>query len=222
MHSIHNVAQANTLIKPIHKDKKGRLKTFNYIVANPPFKLDFSDFRDELDKRENGDRFFAGIPKVPAKEKESMAIYLLFLQHIIFSLKPGGKAAIVVPTGFITANSGIEKKIRQKLVDNKMLRGAINMPPNIFATTGTKVSILSIVAWIVFWSWLTRLTEDQISDSESGAEIQILRNPRKKQTFSKTSLKMQRDPPVLLLQRVEIPHLLRYTGALCRANIKKL
>ena len=58
-----------------------------------------------------------------------MSIYLIFLQHIIFSLKQDGKAAVVVPTGFITANSGIEKKIRQKLVDDQMLRGVISMPP---------------------------------------------------------------------------------------------
>ncbi len=144
VHSIHNVAQSNTLIKPAHKDKNGRLKTFDYVVANPPFKLDFSDFRDELDKRENSDRFFAGIPNVPPKKKESMSIYLTFLQHIIFLLKPEGKAAVVVPTGFINANSGIDKKIKQKLVDEKMLRGVISMPSNIFATTGTNVSILFI------------------------------------------------------------------------------
>ena len=144
VHSIHNVIQGNTLVKPAHKDKSGGLGTFDYIVANPPFKLDFSDFRDELDKRENSDRFFAGIPKVPAKKKESMAIYLIFLQHIIFSLKPEGKAAVVVPTGFITAQSGTEKKIRQKLVDGRMLRGVVSMPSNIFATTGTNVSILFI------------------------------------------------------------------------------
>ena len=144
VHSINNVIQGNTLAKPTHKDRSGRLATFDYVVANPPFKLDFSDFRNELDKKENIDRFFAGIPKVPAKKKESMAIYLTFLQHIIYSLKPEGKAAVVVPTGFITAQSGIEKKIRQKLVEEKMLRGVISMPPNIFATTGTSVSILFI------------------------------------------------------------------------------
>lgn len=144
VHSIHNVIQGNTLLTPAHKDKNSGLATFDYVVANPPFKLDFSDFRDELDKRENRDRFFAGIPKVPAKEKESMAIYLVFLQHIIFSLKPEGKASVVVPTGFITAQSGIEKKIRQKLVDERMLRGVVSMPSNIFATTGTNVSILFI------------------------------------------------------------------------------
>ena len=144
VHSIHNVIQANTLTKPVHKDKNGGLATFDYVVANPPFKLDFSEFRDELDKRKNYDRFFAGIPKVPPMKKEAMAIYLVFLQHIIFSLKPEGKAAVVVPTGFITSQTGIEKKIRQKLVDDKMLRGAVSMPSNIFATTGTNVSILFI------------------------------------------------------------------------------
>ena len=75
-----------------------------------------------------------------------MAIYQLFLQHIIFSLRPNGKAAIVVPTGFITAQSGIDKGIRQHLVDNKMLAGVVSMPSNIFATTGTNVSIVFIDA----------------------------------------------------------------------------
>jgi len=75
-----------------------------------------------------------------------MAIYQLFLQHIIYSLKPGGKAAVVVPTGFVTAQSGIDKGIRQHLVDNKMLAGVVSMPSNIFATTGTNVSILFIDA----------------------------------------------------------------------------
>ncbi|MDO9446735.1 MAG: N-6 DNA methylase, partial [Candidatus Nitrotoga sp.] len=55
-----------------------------------------------------------------------------------------GKAAVVVPTGFITAQSGIDRKIREHLVDKKMLAGVVSMPSNIFATTGTNVSILFI------------------------------------------------------------------------------
>ena len=148
VHSIHNIIKGNTILEPYHKqssgDRMGALEEFDYIVSNPPFKLDFSDFSADLDSKENKDRFFAGIPKVPAKKKESMAIYLMFLQHIIYSLKPNGKAAIVVPTGFITAQSGIDKKIRQKLVDDKMLAGVVSMPSNIFANTGTNVSILFI------------------------------------------------------------------------------
>jgi len=142
VHSIQNIIQGNTILHPYHKEDDGSLSKFDYIVSNPPFKLDFSDYRDDLDTKENHERFFAGIPKTLAKKKEGMSIYLLFLQHIIFSLSKYGKAAVVVPTGFITATSGIEKKIRQKLVDSRMLAGLISMPSNIFATTGTNVSIL--------------------------------------------------------------------------------
>lgn len=143
VHSIPNIIQGNTILHPYHKDGK-TLKQFDYIVSNPPFKMDFSDFRNALDSKENQSRFFSGIPKVPVKAVDKMAIYLLFLQHIIHSLKPNGKAAVVVPTGFITAQAGIDKKIRQKLVDEKMLAGVVSMPSNIFATTGTNVSIVFI------------------------------------------------------------------------------
>ena len=142
VHSIQNIIQGNTISSPYHKKEDGNLETFDYIVSNPPFKLDFSDYSANLDTNANKQRFFAGIPKVPAKKKESMAIYLLFIQHIMHSLSAKGKAAIVVPTGFITAQSGIDKKIRQKLVESKMLAGVVSMPSNIFATTGTNVSIL--------------------------------------------------------------------------------
>lgn len=141
VHSIPNVVQGDTVLHPVHKDGRA-LQKFDYVVSNPPFKMDFSDFRDQLETDANATRFFAGIPKVPAKAKDKMAIYLLFIQHIIASLKPKGKAAVVVPTGFITAASGIELRIRQKLVDEKMIAGVVSMPSNIFATTGTNVSIL--------------------------------------------------------------------------------
>lgn len=145
VHSIPNVIQGNTILHPAHMDKDD-LKQFDFIVSNPPFKMDFSDFRNQLDSKENKDRFFAGIPNVPKQATDKMAIYQLFLQHIIYSLKATGKAAVVVPTGFITAQSGIDKAIRQKLVDEKMLAGVVSMPSNIFATTGTNVSILFIDA----------------------------------------------------------------------------
>jgi type I restriction enzyme M protein len=144
VHSIHNVIKGNTILEPFHKNTSGELQVFDFITSNPPFKLDFSDFSADLDTKENHDRFFAGIPKAPPKKKESMAIYLMFIQHIMHSLKDNGKAAIVVPTGFITAQSGIDKNIRQKLVDEKMLAGVVSMPSNIFANTGTNVSILFI------------------------------------------------------------------------------
>lgn len=140
--SLKNIVQGNTILHPFHKEKDGTLKKFNYIVSNPPFKLDFSDYRDTLDTQSNKERFFAGIPNIPNKDKDKMAIYLLFIQHIMFSLDKNGKAAIVVPTGFITEQSGIAKKIRKKIIENKWLRGVVSMPSNIFATTGTNVSVM--------------------------------------------------------------------------------
>ena len=124
-HSIHNIVQGNTIIANRHPEK------MDYIVSNPPFKLDFSEWRDRVESLpEASDRFFAGVPKVPAKSKDKMAIYELFVQHIIYSLKPDGQAAVVLPTGFITAQSGIDKAIRQHLVDNQMLAGVVSMPSN--------------------------------------------------------------------------------------------
>ena len=142
VHSIPNIVKGNTILEPYHKEKDKSLKKFDFIVSNPPFKLDFSDYVADLDSKENKDRFFAGLPNVPNKDKDKMAIYPLFIQHIMYSLATKGKAAVVVPTGFITAQSGIERKIREKMVEDKMLRGVISMPSNIFATTGTNVSIL--------------------------------------------------------------------------------
>ncbi|MDY3202594.1 MAG: N-6 DNA methylase [Methanocorpusculum sp.] len=145
--SLSNVIEGDTLLDPSHftveGDPASGLKKFDYITSNPPFKMDFSSTRDSIQtKWEESGRFFAGIPKIPEKKKASMSIYLLFIQHILYSLKPNGKAAVVVPTGFLTAQSGIEFKIREHLIKNKMLKGVVSMPPSIFANTGTNVSVL--------------------------------------------------------------------------------
>ena len=140
--SIQNIVKGDTLLEPAHKDASGSLKKFDYIVSNPPFNLDFSDTRDKI--ATDTIRFFAGVPAATGKDKSKMAIYLCFVQHILHSLSAKGKAAIVVPTGFITAASGIALKIRERIIDNGWLRGVVSMPSNIFATTGTNVSVLFI------------------------------------------------------------------------------
>lgn len=145
-HSLTHVIQGNTLKHPFHKNEDGSLRKFDYIVSNPPFKLDFSDYHSDLKTDSYKGRFFAGIPNIPSKNKKGMEIYLCFFQHLLFSLKENGKAAIVVPTGFITAKSGIAFKIRKHLVDGEksILRGVVSMPSNIFANTGTNVSVVFI------------------------------------------------------------------------------
>ena len=140
--SIQNIVKGDTLAEPAHKEANGSLKRFDFIVSNPPFNLDFSDTRDKI--AADTTRFFAGVPAATGKDKSKMAIYLCFVQHILFSLNKTGKAAIVVPTGFITAASGIAYKIRQRIIEEGWLRGVVSMPSNIFATTGTNVSVLFI------------------------------------------------------------------------------
>lgn len=142
-HSLTHVIKGNTMTLPFHKEGQEKLKKFDFVVSNPPFKLDFSDYQNQL-KTDQYKRFFAGIPNIPTKKKESMEIYLCFFQHVIASIKEAGKGAIVVPTGFLTAQSEIPQKIRKYLVDNKYLKGVVSMPSNIFANTGTNVSVVFI------------------------------------------------------------------------------
>ena len=139
--SLDNAIQGDTLVSPYHKEDDGiTLKQFDFVVSNPPFKMDFEDTREKIAAQPV--RFWAGVPNVPAKAKDKMAIYTCFIQHVINSLKDSGKGAIVIPTGFLTAKSGIEKKILQKIVDEKIIYGVVSMPSNVFATTGTNVSVL--------------------------------------------------------------------------------
>lgn len=141
--SLQNVVQGNTLTEPSHKEDNGTLKKFDFIVSNPPFKLDFPEFRETL--ATDSIRFWAGVPNAVKKvdpTKPKMAIYTCFIQHVLNSLKPNGKGAIVIPTGFITAKSGVENRILQRIVDEHWVYGVVSMPSNVFATTGTNVSVL--------------------------------------------------------------------------------
>lgn len=145
-HSLNHVVHGNTMTDPFHKseDGSGDLRKFDYIVSNPPFNLDFSDYHGDLKSDPYKGRFFAGIPNIPNKDLASMEIYLCFFQHLLYSLNNEGKAAIVVPTGFVSAKNGIAQKIRKYLITNGWLKGVISMPSNIFANTNTSVSVIII------------------------------------------------------------------------------
>lgn len=141
--SLPNVVQGNTLTEPSHTKANGALRKFDFIVSNPPFKLDFPEYRDTL--ATDTVRFWAGVPNAVKKVdpmKPKMAIYTCFIQHVLNSLKATGKGAIVIPTGFIASKSGVEKKILQRVVDEHWVYGCVSMPSNVFATTGTNVSVI--------------------------------------------------------------------------------
>lgn len=147
-HSLNNIHHGDILTEPACKDQKNNLQQFDLIISNPPFKLNFSSTQPDClcDSYQRGElkRFFAGVPKIPENDKDGMAIYLLVLQHIIYSLKDNAKAGIVVPTKFLDWTDKIAKKIREYLVSNKYLRAVVSMPSQIFANTGTSVSVLFI------------------------------------------------------------------------------
>lgn len=139
--SLDHAIQGDTLVSPYHKSDDGDgLRQFDFVVSNPPFKMDFSDTREKIAAMPA--RFWAGVPSVPKKKKESMAIYTCFIQHVVNSIKKNGKGAIVVPTGFLTAKTGVEGKVLKRLVEDHIVYGAISMPSNVFANTGTNVSVL--------------------------------------------------------------------------------
>ena len=139
--SLDHAIQGDTLESPYHKSDDGEgLRQFDFVVSNPPFKMDFSDTREKIAAMPA--RFWAGVPSVPKKKKEKMAIYTCFIQHVVNSLKKNGKGAIVVPTGFLTAKTGVEGKVLKRLAEDHIVYGAISMPSNVFANTGTNVSVL--------------------------------------------------------------------------------
>jgi len=142
--SLDHAIQGDTLVAPYHKSDDGQnLRQFDFVVSNPPFKLDFPETREKIAAMPA--RFWAGVPNVPKQidpKKPKMAIYTCFIQHVVNSLKVKGKGAIVVPTGFLTAKTGVEAKVLKKIVDDHIVYGAISMPSNVFAYTGTNVSVL--------------------------------------------------------------------------------
>jgi type I restriction enzyme M protein len=142
-HSINNIIKGNTIVDNRHHEK------MDFIVSNPPFEpqtsqKDWDEMKAIADL--NPDRFPFGIPNLEKDKKVGFKtyIYLIFLQHVIWSLSDNGKAAIVLPTGFVSAKNGIGHKIKKYLVEKQWIKGVVSMPSNIFATTGTNVSVLFI------------------------------------------------------------------------------
>ena len=139
--SLDNAIQGNTMTEPYHKADNGQaLRQFDYVVSNPPFKMDFSEDKPKMDAQPV--RFWGGVPNIKPNQPEKSAIYPCFIQHVVNSIKEGGRGAIVVPTGFLTSKTGVEKEVLQYLVDHEIVSGAISMPPNVFANTGTNVSVV--------------------------------------------------------------------------------
>ncbi|MGE0099628.1 MAG: N-6 DNA methylase [Hydrogenophaga sp.] len=129
------ITQGNTLANPKHLDGAA-LKTFDYVVANPPF----SDKRWSTGLTPDKDKFerFKGFGIPPTKQGD-----YAYLLHIIRSLKPQGKAACILPHGVLFRGNA-EAEIRKNLVRRGLIRGIIGLPANLFFGTGIPACIVVI------------------------------------------------------------------------------
>jgi type I restriction enzyme M protein len=127
-----NILSGNTLAAPKFKDGE-RLRTYDYVVANPPFS-DKTWTTGLTPSKDPFQRFAWGEP--PAKQGD-----YAYLLHIIRSMKGTGKAACILPHGVLFRGNA-EATIRQQLVRSGCLRGIIGLPANLFYGTGIPACIV--------------------------------------------------------------------------------
>ena len=130
-----DIWKGNTLASPYWKNSDGSLKTFDFAVANPPFSYKswshgINIIKDEFNRFEDG---------APPDKNGDYA----FLLHILKSLKPRGKAAVILPHGVLFRGNA-EARIRQNLLRKGYIKGIIGLPPNLFYGTGIPACILVI------------------------------------------------------------------------------
>ena len=132
-HETADLWRDNTLAAPYFKNQDGRLKTFDFAVANPPFSS--KAWSNGLDPaNDEFGRFAYGIP--PARNGD-----YAFLLHLISSLNSKGKGAIILPHGVLFRGNR-ETEIRKNLIGRGFIKGIIGLPPNLFYGTGIPACIL--------------------------------------------------------------------------------
>lgn len=130
------IVSGNTLTQPKFLENE-RLRTYDYVVANPPFSDKAWSTGFELADggiKDKYKRFSFGTP--PAKQGD-----YAYLLHIIRSMKSTGKAACILPLGAL-GRSNAEAVIREQLVQSGYLQGIIALPPNLFFGTPIPASIV--------------------------------------------------------------------------------
>jgi type I restriction enzyme M protein len=127
------VKQGNTLANPLFKDAEA-LKTFDYVVANPPF----SDKRWSTGLTPDADPYgrFDGYGIPPGKQGD-----YAYLLHILRSIKSTGKGAVILPHGVLFRGNA-EGAIRKNLIQRGVIKAIIGLPTNLFYGTGIPACII--------------------------------------------------------------------------------
>jgi type I restriction enzyme M protein len=124
----------STISNPLFLDDKGNLKTFDYVVANPPFSL--KNWTSGLDPYNDEHNRFNGFGVPPEKNGD-----YAFLLHIVKSLKSTGKGAVILPHGVLFRGNA-EAEIRKNLIQKGYIKGIIGLPANLFYGTGIPACII--------------------------------------------------------------------------------
>ncbi len=134
LHGIHSadIRQGDTIKEPQHIDKGGELKRFDRVIANPPFSQNYS-----ITDLKFKERFHTFMPESGKKAD------LMFVQHMVASLKSDGRMAVVMPHG-VLFRGGEEKACRKRFIDNGVLEAVIGLPAGLFYGTGIPACLLVI------------------------------------------------------------------------------
>ncbi|HDY95478.1 hypothetical protein LCGC14_0510650 [marine sediment metagenome] len=127
------IAQGDVLAEPEYTTGGAKLRTFDFVVANPPFsdKSWATGFTPETD---TFGRFHDGQP--PAKNGD-----FAFLLHLLASMKSTGSGAIILPHGVLFRGNA-EARLREKILSRGYIKGVIGLPANLFYGTGIPASII--------------------------------------------------------------------------------
>ena len=134
LHGIYDadIRNGDTLADPMHHAKSGELRTYDRVIANPPFSQNYQRVG-----MKHPERFHTFMPESGKKAD------LMFVQHMVSVLKNNGKLCVIMPHG-VLFRGGAEKDAREKMIRMGQLEAVIGLPPALFYGTGIPASLLVI------------------------------------------------------------------------------
>ena len=129
-----DIRNGDALAEPLHTEG-GELMRFDRVITNPPFSQNYS-----TDGMLFKERFRFGFCPESGKKAD-----LMFVQHMLSVLRPGGMVVTVMPHG-VLFRGGAEKQIRRGFLDEDLLEAVIGLGPNLFYGTGIPACILVLRA----------------------------------------------------------------------------
>ncbi|ATU98061.1 N-6 DNA methylase [Aeromonas mytilicola] len=127
-----DIENGDTLANPLHLTEAGEVRTFDRVIANPPFSQNYKKTGMKLKSR-----FDVFMPEGGKKAD------LMFVQHMVASLKANGKMAVVMPHGVLFRGAE-ERACRKHFVEKGILEAVIGLPAGLFYGTGIPACVLVI------------------------------------------------------------------------------